>query len=242
MQASARRVFVTGAGGGIGQALTEAFLEAGDVVVVADRNARALSALRKRTGIDLEGHVYDQADPTSIGSLVRAVGHVDVLVNNAGIILRKPLIESTAAEVTRVVAVDLVGPILLATGFARSMARKRRGVIINMSSQHAFASVAARGVYSSAKAGLVQFTRASAAEWMPRGVRVVGIAPGVTDTPMLAGSVVSADARSQLMRRIPLGRVGSPQEIARLAVFLASEAAELVVGQTVIADGGFVLA
>ena len=241
MKSSRRRVLVTGATGGIGRAIADAFAATDSTVVLADRHLSDLSRLKQQLSPNAEAYVYDQADAASIRKLISAAGPVDVLVNNAAIILRKPLLRSSAEEVEQVIAVDLVGPIVLATGVARSMIKRRRGVIINISSQHAFKGAPGRGIYSTAKAGLVQFTRSAGLEWAPYGVRVVGVAPGVTNTPMLKGSLSKNTSRSALLRTIPLRRIGTPADVARVAVFLASDAAGLIVGQTVVADGGSVL-
>jgi NAD(P)-dependent dehydrogenase (short-subunit alcohol dehydrogenase family) len=114
-------------------------------------------------------------------------------------------------------------------------------VIVNTSSQIAFTGGPGRALYGTTKAGLVQFTRAAAAELAPHGVRVVSLAPGRSLTPMTAGALADADYRAASLAQIPAGRLGSADEMARLALFLASPLADYVVGETLIADGGFVL-
>jgi NAD(P)-dependent dehydrogenase (short-subunit alcohol dehydrogenase family) len=160
-------------------------------------------------------------------------------VNNAGILLFKPLLDCTAEEVRRVLDVNVMGVIVLARTVARGMIARGRGVIVNVGSQLAFCGGEQRGVYAAAKAAVSQFTRAAAVEWGPGGVRVVCMAPGRTVTPL--NEAVRRDARDRGLARIPLGRYGEPDEAAKLALFLASPAASYITGETVIADGGFVV-
>lgn len=234
-----RRVLITGASGGIGRAMTAAFASHGASLVLADQDEQALRTLASDTGGDVRWHRFDQGDPDSVRALADAAGDVDVLLNNAGILLFKSLLESTPDEIARVFDVNLLGVILLAKAVAPRMIARRGGVIVNVGSQLAFTGAEQRGAYAAAKAGVTQFTRTAATEWGPHGVRVVCMAPGRTVTP-LNEAVLRAEGDRGL-QRIPLGRYGTAAEAAKLAVFLASGAASYITGQTVVADGGFVV-
>lgn len=234
-----KRVLITGAAGGLGQAMAHAFASHAATVVLADIDGPGLRAVAGRVGPLAEAHEYDQADACSVERLAEAAHPVDVLVNNAGILLFKPLLESSAAEVRRVFDVDVVGVMVLARAVARRMIERGGGVIVNVGSQLAFTGGELRGAYAAAKAAVSQFTRAAAVEWGPMGVRVVCMAPGRTITP-LNEAVRNSDGDRGLAR-IPLGRYGEPEEAAKLALFLASPAASYITGETVVADGGFVV-
>jgi NAD(P)-dependent dehydrogenase (short-subunit alcohol dehydrogenase family) len=234
-----RRVLLTGAAGGLGRAMAALFAAHGAQLLLADREAGALQALARELGIVAECHGYDQGDAASVKALARAAGAVDVLVNNAGIMLLKPLLEADADDFRRVFEVDAIGPMLLATAVARTMVARGSGVIVNVGSQLVGCGAAHRGVYAAAKAALQQFTRTAAAEWGRAGVRVVCAAPGRTVTPMNE-AVLRAEGEAGLAR-IALGRYGTAAEAARLVLFLASPAAAYITGSTVVADGGFVI-
>jgi len=236
-----RRVLVTGAASGIGAAMARAFHGHGASLQLADRDAAGLAAVAAECG-GAPVHVYDQGDLASLERLAAAVGELDVLLNNAGLAWFGPVAEQPLAQIARVVAVDLTGPIVLARLFAPGMLARGKGVIVNTASQLAFAGAATRAVYSAAKAGLVQFTKAAAAEWGPRGVRVVALGPGRTVTPLTAGVLGTEAQRAEALKHIPWGRLGTAEEMAKLAVFLASDAADYVTGETLIADGGYVVA
>jgi NAD(P)-dependent dehydrogenase (short-subunit alcohol dehydrogenase family) len=237
---SGRRVLVTGAAGGLGQALARGFAAAGARLVLADRDAEGLAAFAGALGQDAERHVFDQEELASIAALAEAAGTIDILVNNAGVLLVKPLLETEPEAMRRVIAIDLVGPMVLARHLAAGMTARRRGVIINISSQLAFCGAEGRAVYAAAKAGLAQFTKTAAVEWGPFGVRVVAIAPGRLLTPMTTYLRDDPALMKAGIARVPVGRYGSPEEIAKLAVFLASPAADYIVGETIIADGGYI--
>jgi NAD(P)-dependent dehydrogenase (short-subunit alcohol dehydrogenase family) len=166
---------------------------------------------------------------------------VDVLVNNAGILVSKPLLETTAAEMRALIDVDFLGVALMMQGFGAAMVRRGSGVILNVSSQTAFCAGENRGIYAAAKAAVAQLTRAAAVEWGSSGVRVVAIAPGRTITRMTTVTTQEGQSGDRGLARVPLGRWGQPEEIAKLALMLCSPAAGYVTGETLIADGGFVL-
>ena len=237
---STRRVLVTGAAGGIGGAMARAFHAHGATLLLADRDADALEAFG-RTLPGAQCFTYEQSEPDSIARLVAGVGVVDVLLNNAGMLHVGPLLDMEPQAVETMVRTNLLGPILLAQGVARGMVSRGRGVIVNTASQIAFTGGPGRALYGTTKAGLVQFTRAAGAELAPHGVRVVALAPGRSLTPMTAPALSDPAYRAESIARIPAGRLGEAQEMARLALVLASPLADYVVGETLIADGGYVL-
>jgi len=153
-----------------------------------------------------------------------------------------PLLEMSPATIERVLDVDLLGTVLLMRGIARGMVERRRGAIVNTSSQLAFAGAATRGVYSAAKAAVAQITKSAAVEWAPYRVRVNAVAPGRTLTAMTAPYLADPAAHARGLEHIPAGRYGQPEDIARAIVFLASDAADYVTGETLVVDGGWTLA
>ena len=237
---SGRRVLVTGAAYGFGAAMARLFDQHGADLLLADVEADALrecaASLKRATPI-----VYDQADEASIQRLATAAGAVDVLVNNAGVLLSKPILDTTAEEIRRLIGVDLMGVLLLTPLIARGMVERRRGVVVNIGSQTAFTGAIGRGIYAAAKAAISQYTRSAAVEWGPAGVRVVCVAPGRARTRMTEAGIRAGTLAGRGLSRVPLGRWGEPEEIAKLAVFLASDAASYITGETIVADGGYVL-
>ncbi len=236
-----QRVLVTGATGGLGQALARAFQGAGAALVLADRAADSLASFARELGPRIECHCYDQGELASIAALAEAVGAVDVLLNNAGILSVVPFLETAPEMIDEVIRVNLIGPMVLARHISAAMVKRKRGVIVNTASQLAFCGAEGRAAYAAAKAGLVQFTRTAAVELAPCGVRVVAIAPGRLLTPMTNYLRSDPERYKAGIARVPAGRYGAPEEIAKLALFLASPDAGYIVGETVIADGGYVL-
>ena len=234
-----RRVLVTGAANGFGAAMADAFHAVGATLVLADVEAGPLAELAGRLGA--EHHVYDQADPAAIDRLADAAGPVDTLIANAGILVAKPLLDTSLEEIRRIVDIDLVGTIRLVQQVGRGMVARGRGVILSIGSQTAFTGGENRAVYAAAKAAVSQLTRGAAVEWGPHGVRVLCLAPGRSLTRMARETVQAGKSGDRGLARVPLGRWGTPEEIAKLALFLCSDAASWITGETVIADGGFVL-
>jgi NAD(P)-dependent dehydrogenase (short-subunit alcohol dehydrogenase family) len=230
-----KRVLITGAAHGFGAAMAKLFKAQGADLVLADIEPQAVDA-----GL---GTVvpYDQADQASIERLAATAGAVDVLVNNAGVLLSKPLLETTADEIRRLIAVDLMGVLLLTPLIAKGMVARGRGVVVNIGSQTAFTGAVGRGIYASAKAAIAQYTRSAATEWGPHGVRVVCVAPGRAVTRMTEAGIKAGTLAGRGLSRVPLGRWGQPEEIAKLVVFVASDAASYITGETIIADGGYVI-
>jgi len=237
-----RRVLITGAAGGIGRAMARSFSAHGATLVLADRNQTGLDELATSVGGNPPCLAYDQSIPEEVEKLAAAVGPIDILLNNAGILAMSPLQEQSTEEITQLIAINLTGPILLATALAKGMIARGRGVIVNTASQLAFTGAMDRSVYSTTKAGLVQFTRTAAAEWARYGVRVVALAPGPTETPMIKEIIDTPEGRAQRLDKIPMQRFGTAEEMARLALVLASNLSDNVTGHTLVADGGYVAA
>lgn len=237
---SARRVLITGAAGGIGAAMARAFHAHGATLLLADIDQQGLDELATELGAG-ETFRYDQTDADDINTLAGAAGVVDVLMNNAGILRTGPLLEASADDVELVIRTNLIGPMQILGAVAPGMVERRRGVIINTASQLAFTGAASRALYATAKAGLVQFTRSAAAELGPAGVRVAAIAPGRTRTALNAHLLADERELAWSLARIPARRIGEADEMARLALILASPLADYVVGETFVADGGYIL-
>jgi len=237
-----RRVLITGAAGGIGSAMARSFSAHGATLVLADRNQTGLDELATSVGGNPPCLGYDQSIPEEVEQLAVEAGPIDILLNNAGILAMSPLQEQSTEEITQLIAINLTGPILLANALAKGMIARGRGVIVNTASQLAFTGAMDRSVYSTTKAGLVQFTRTAAAEWARYGVRVVALAPGPTETPMIKEIIDTLEGRAQRLDKIPMQRFGTAGEMARLALVLASNLSDNVTGHTLVADGGYVAA
>jgi len=233
-----RRILLTGAANGFGAAMAALFHAAGARLVLADIEEQALASVASRYGA--EAHVFDQAEPMSVERLAKAVGSVDILINNAGVLVAKPLLETSLEEVRRTIDVDFVGALRLIQLVGHGMVERRRGVILSIGSQTAFSGGENRAVYAAAKAAISQLTKSAAVEWGPHGVRVVCLAPGRSLTRMSRQTVKEGQSGDRGLARVPLGRWGTTEEIAKMAMFLVSDAAAYVTGETVIADGGYV--
>ncbi len=233
-----RRILLTGAANGFGAAMAALFHGAGARLVLADIEEQTLAGVASQYGA--EAIVFDQADPVSVERLAEAAGPVDILINNAGVLVAKPLLETSLEEVRRTIDVDFVGALRLMQLVGRGMVERRRGVILSIGSQTAFSGGENRAVYAAAKAAISQLTKSAAVEWGPYGVRVVCLAPGRSLTRMSRQTVMEGQSGDRGLARVPLGRWGSAEEIAKMAMFLVSDAAAYVTGETVIADGGYV--
>lgn len=233
-----RRILVTGASNGFGAAMATLFHAAGARLVLADIEEQPLAEIAARCGA--EAHVFDQADPDSVKRLAEAAGPVDTLINNAGVLVAKPLLETSLEELRRIIDIDLVGALQLMQLVGRGMVERRRGVILSIGSQTAFSGGENRAVYAAAKAAISQVTKSAAVEWGPHGVRVVCLAPGRSLTRMTQQTAMEGQSGDRGLARVPLGRWGTVEEVAKMAMFLVSDAASYVTGATVVADGGYV--
>jgi 3-oxoacyl-[acyl-carrier protein] reductase len=237
---------VTGAQQGIGRSIAIAFAEAGANVAInylddldaAKKVAAAIGALGRRATL-VPGDVTDLAAcDAMVASTVSSFGGIDVLVNNAGVFPRVPFLDLTETDWDVVMDVNLKGTFFCAQAAACAMvAAGRPGGIINLASQSVTGVSPHSTHYSASKGGVVSLTRAMALELAPHRIRVNAIAPGLTDTAQPRYGHTEDELR-EMASLIPLGRMGQPEDIAALAVFLASEKSAFMTGQTVHANGG----
>ena len=242
-----RAALVTGASTGIGRAIALALAADGIGVGVNYHHGgdKARAVVEEITGgggvaIAIGADVSKSAEASSmVDQMWRRFGRLDILVNNAGIEKPTPFLEVDEATLDLVIAVDLVGPFLCAQAAARKMIEGGRGGhILNISSVHEDLPMPGNTPYCCAKGGIRMLTRTLALELAPHGITVVGIGPGAIATPMNKDTLADAEKKTALLREIPLGRVGSPEEVADLACYLVSERASYVTGTTVFIDGG----
>lgn len=252
MKLTERVAIVTGAAQGIGAACARRFAQEGAKVVIADTNELGGTALAREiaaAGGYALFHAADVGDRALVEGLVRftteTFGRLDILVNNAGIVHAADFMDLAEEDFDRVLRINLKGAFLCGQAAARQMlaqpprANGTRGAIINMSSVNAVLAIANQVPYTVSKGGLNQLTKVMALALASRGVRVMGIGPGSIATELLARAVLSDEAaRARILSRTPLGRLGEPDEIARVAVFLASDDASYLTGTTVYPDGG----
>ncbi|MGO4691942.1 SDR family NAD(P)-dependent oxidoreductase [Glaciibacter sp. 2TAF33] len=240
---------VVGAGaGGLGERIAAAFAEQGAVLAIVDREARAddLDATAGRCGGGASVHFCDVTDEAQVEALLDAVitrhGRVDILVNAAGVMLRKAYDETTLDEFQRVIGVNLTGTWLLNRAAGRRMSAQGSGKIVNLSTVYAErVGPVPESAYYASKAGIANVTRALAAELGPHGVTVNCVAPGVFyPTQMTAALGESPDQRAWFSQRTMLGRLGDPdRDIAGPVILLASDASAYMTGQVVYVDGGW---
>lgn len=241
-----RIALVTGSARGIGFAIAQALGQCGARVVVADLDlsaAQRAAAQLGEQGIEALGLAVDVSDEQQVLAMVAAVrmqwGDVDILVNNAGIVSTGPLLEVSAAEWNRVMAIDLTSVFYCAKAVLPAMMDRRAGRIINI------ASVAGKrgggllgnSCYAAAKGGVIALTKGLAREGGPFNITANAVAPALTDTEMT--SVLAPDARARVLADMPLGRAGTPRDIAAAVCFLASDAAAFVTGEIMDVDGGY---
>lgn len=248
VEVSGKVAVVTGGAGGIGAAIVSHLAEAGAAVALWDLDENA--ATRAASSIDAERPVIglgvDVTDPGRVDAGVSAVeerlGAIDILVNNAGVDVIGPFLDSDERAWDRVIAVNLTGTILCCHRVARSMVDRGGGAIVNIGSDAGRVGSSGEAVYSATKGGVIAFTKALARELARSGVRVNCVCPGPTDTPLLDQLARTDQALyGALARAIPMRRIAQPSDIAPAVLFLASDGAAYVTGQTLSVSGGLTM-
>lgn len=239
-----RHVFITGAARGIGLAIAQAFAQEKARLTLLDCHAenlnRAVQELRQ-PDVLVDGCEVDITDRDAVVAAVleaEARAPIDVLVNDAGIAFETAFLDIALEEWRRVLEVNLTGMFLLSQAVARRMASRRRGVILNMASKNGIDGEAGYAHYNASKAGVILLTQTMALELAQFGVRVNAVAPGYLQTPMSEAIDSPAFVADFVERYIPLGRSGRVGDVAPIFVFLASDAAAFITGQTFVLDGG----
>ena len=248
MRLDGKVVLVTGAGSGIGRAVAIAAAEVGADCVICELPEKmadldpvcdAIRGLGRR----VSAHPLRLPDLSSIDVLVEgaieAMDRIDVLVNNAGINIPRDALDVTESDWDRVLDVNLKGLFFVSQRVARRMKESGGGKIVNIASQNGVVGYYKRAAYCSSKAGVVNLTRVLALEWAQHGITVNAVGPTFILTPLTQSTFDDPALREDLLKRIPLGRVGQPEDVVGAVVFLASPAADLITGHTLLVDGGW---
>jgi len=235
-------VVITGASRGLGRGCALAFAAQGAEVMLVARNAEQLDAvaaeIRDRGG-RARTVAGDVTRPEVVQQVFAGLERCDVLINNAGMNRPQPFLEVDLATLDELVALNVRSMFVAAQAAARVMAGARSGVIINMSSQMGHVGAINRTVYCMTKHAIEGLTKAMAVELGPLGIRVNAVAPTYIETPMTRPFLASAAFRDEVLQKIPLGRIGTIDEVVAAVTFLASPAASLITGASLLADGGY---
>ena len=235
---------VTGAGGGIGEAIAAAFADEGCIVYFGDNNADAAARAAgrsKRPGHAIEVDVGDPASAVQCADRIASEqGRIDILVNNAGILKTGSVIDATIADWDQVCRINLSGVYYCCKAVLPHMAKRKSGKIINVASVSAAKGGGIFGnvLYGATKAGVIALTKGMARDLGPYGINVNAIAPAVAETGMTS-ALLTPERRQAILASIPLGRLASTADIARIALILASDVSSYVTGETIVVDGGF---
>ena len=236
---------VTGAGRGLGRAIAETLNAAGANVVAASRTASQLEDFVKaaeaegRSALAVPTDVTDQSSVHAlVDATMAAFGRVDILVNNSGVLVSSPLLDTEPDEWSRVITTNLGGAYLMTRAVGRHLVAQRAGKVINIASNFGLMGVANHAAYAASKAGLIAFTKCMAVEWARHNVQVNALAPGYFATELNAAMRADQALTDKVVRAIPARRMGEPSEITPWALLLASSASDFMTGETIVIDGG----
>lgn len=236
-------VMVTGGAAGIGRVTAEAFAREGAKLAICDVNPETGEAAAKSLGAEASFEKVDVANETAVSEwtdqVVKRYGRIDVLVNNAGITRDALLLRMKAADWDLVMNVNLKGAFLCTRAVVRYMAQQRSGRIVNVASVVGVVGNAGQANYVASKAGLIGLTKTVAREFAARGITVNAVAPGFIDTAMTHG--LPDDVKETLQKQIPLGRLGTPADIAAAVRFLVSDEAAYITGHVLHVNGGMLM-
>lgn len=238
-----KNALVTGGASGIGLSIAQAFAGEGARVILFDRDRAAAEAAAATLpgAMALEGNVTSRADlARAYDTVIHSLGSLDIVLANAGVSQNQPTLEVTDADWQRVMDINCTGAFLTAQEAGRRMTAQGSGVILMMASLYGLLAAPERLGYCVSKAGVVMMTKALAVEWAAHGVRVNALAPGYVETPFLSDLIARGRLDpARLKARTPIGRLISPDEVARGAVFLAEDGSEAITGHVLGIDGGW---
>ena len=233
---------ITGGGGGIGRAVALGMAKQGVTPILLDRDMAGCDqtlAVLRLVGVEARAIACDIADPESVRVAAEQAGPVDILVNNAGILRPGPLASLSLDEWNLLLSVNLSGYFLCAQAFGAGMRERGKGAMVHIASIASRFPQAASGAYSVSKAGVVMLSQQIALEWGPLGVRSNVVSPGLVRTPMSEAFYQAEGVAERRAKAVPLGRVATPDDIAEVVIYLASDRAGYVNGEDVCVDGGF---
>ncbi|GHF48409.1 SDR family NAD(P)-dependent oxidoreductase [Seohaeicola zhoushanensis] len=238
-------VVVTGGSGGIGRACLAAFHREGARVVALDRGVGVAQAVASaldpggETALGLDCDISDREAVAEVAATVAArFGGADVVVNNAGILRPAPLERVSEADWGAMLRVNLTGSLWVAQAFAQQMASRGGGAVVQIASISASQPQPMSGAYSVSKAAVAMMVRQMAYEWGPRGIRANTVSPGLVLTPMSDAFYADPEVKRAREAMVPAGRIGTPEDMADAALFLASDRARYITGQEIVVDGG----
>ncbi len=249
MRLDGKAALITGAGKGLGRAIALGLARAGADVALVSRTRKDLESLASEVRAFGRRALVAVADVTrstevdaAVAKTTEELGRLDIAVHSAGGSLRKPSLELTDADWDYVIAANLTSTFLVCRAAGKVMTAQRSGSIINIASAAGLRGRPTNAPYSAGKAGVINLSRALAMEWASMGVRVNVIAPGRFLTPLTAAEMSDPAAYAAFVKKVPLGRIGRPEELEEISVWLASDASSFVTGSVLVIDGGQTLA
>ena len=238
-----KKVLIVGATGGIGSALTKTFAEAGAILGLATRDEEALNKLSSELSVKNYKYIVDLSDLKGLEEFIekadQEMGGIDIMLCNAGITKDSLSMKMKTEDFQKVIDINLTSTFILNRDMAKKMMKRKYGRIINTASIVGVMGNPGQANYVASKAGMIGMTKSIALEYASRGITINCIAPGFIKTPMT--DVLTDDQKNTMLSRIPEGKFGLPQDIANTAIFLASDEANYITGQTIHVNGGMLM-